>query len=95
MIIINIIPGDRTRNVEHQRDSRTRTQYILLFEVMHYNLTNVAESITFLVKYVNSVREKTRWDIYYIYGVSSDYIQRYSRLNLGFFSSSAKKNPWG
>ena len=26
-----------------------------------------------------------RWCIYYIYGVSSGYIQQYSRLNLGFF----------
>ena len=31
-----------------------------------------------------------KWYIYYIYGVSSGYIQRYSRLDLGYFSSSAK-----
>ena len=34
-----------------------------------------------------------KWYIYYIYGVSSGYIQRYSRLDLGYFSSSAKKFP--
>ena len=59
---------------------------------MHNNLTNVAESVSFLVKYFNSVREKTRWDIYYIYGVPSGYIQRYSRLNLGFFRPRQKNS---
>ena len=36
--------------------------------------------------------EKKRWDIYYIYGVPSGYIQRYSRLNLGFFRPRQKNS---
>ena len=53
-----------------------------------------AECSILIVKMLLSkfFRERKRWDIYYIYGVSSGYIQRYSRLNLGFFSSSAKKS---
>ena len=36
-------------------------------------------------------REK-KWHIYYIYGVLSGYIQRYSRLNLGFFRPRQKNS---
>ena len=32
------------------------------------------------------------WCIYYIYGVSSGYIQQYSRLNLGFFRPRQKNS---
>ena len=62
---------------------------------MHYGPTDLAENFTLLVYYINSVREKTRWDIYYIYGGPSGYIQRYSRLNLGFFFVLGKKIPLG
>ena len=37
--------------------------------------------------------DRKKWDIYYIYGVSSGHIQRYSRLQVDFFSPSATKFP--
>ena len=64
----------------------------IIFEIFSFEIFEIF-SKKMLRFFLKIDQRQKKWYIYYIYGVSSGYIQRYSRLDLGYFSSSAKKFP--
>ena len=75
---------ERSRNVEVEKV--TPYDYTIYTRLCHESALSINDQ--------NIRRQKkVVYLLYIIYVVSSGYIQRYSRLDLGFFSSSAKKIP--